>query len=218
MSSNGTNDQYYPGTGFNPRVLLTAMIILIVITSIYVLLHLCSRYFFGGHIATVGLIRNMSSVHRSNHPTRRSGLHPSVISALPVVPFQNPKQDLEGREEGIVECVVCLGRLEEGEKVKVLTRCKHLFHVDCIDMWLYSHSTCPVCRANAEPEPPDESVGPVGSIGVIMRELDYCNNNGKDVGSTSSLGNSFRRMIGVDRSRGRRTQPDGESVEDLERQ
>lgn len=33
-----------------------------------------------------------------------------------------------------------------------LPKCHHSFHIDCIDMWFHSHSTCPVCRAPVEPE------------------------------------------------------------------
>lgn len=45
------------------------------------------------------------------------------------------------------ECAVCLSAFEDGEEVKKLPRCTHMFHASCIDMWLYSHSDCPLCRA-----------------------------------------------------------------------
>ncbi|XP_022147740.1 E3 ubiquitin-protein ligase EL5-like [Momordica charantia] len=51
-------------------------------------------------------------------------------------------------EEGNgLECAVCLSAFEDGEEVKKLPRCTHMFHAPCIDMWLYSHSDCPLCRA-----------------------------------------------------------------------
>ncbi|KGN66278.1 RING-H2 finger protein ATL39 [Cucumis sativus] len=53
-----------------------------------------------------------------------------------------------GAEEGNGnECAVCLSAFEDGEEVKKLPRCTHTFHASCIDMWLYSHSDCPLCRA-----------------------------------------------------------------------
>ncbi|CAL5363625.1 unnamed protein product [Camellia sinensis] len=48
-------------------------------------------------------------------------------------------------------CAVCLCEFMDGEPVRVLPECLHSFHVPCIDMWLYSHSNCPVCRADATP-------------------------------------------------------------------
>lgn len=48
-------------------------------------------------------------------------------------------------------CAVCLGEYEEGENYRTLPECNHSFHVPCINMWLYSHPTCPVCRASATP-------------------------------------------------------------------
>ena len=48
------------------------------------------------------------------------------------------------------ECAVCLSVFEEGEDVRKLPKCKHSFHAPCIDMWLYSHSDCPLCRATVE--------------------------------------------------------------------
>ncbi|XP_004513494.1 RING-H2 finger protein ATL1-like [Cicer arietinum] len=44
------------------------------------------------------------------------------------------------------ECSVCLSVYEEGEDVRKLPKCKHCFHALCIDMWLYSHFDCPICR------------------------------------------------------------------------
>ncbi|KAM7259629.1 hypothetical protein ACFE04_015370 [Oxalis oulophora] len=45
----------------------------------------------------------------------------------------------------MTECPICLGEFIEGEKL-VLPKCKHGFHVMCIDKWLVSHSSCPLCR------------------------------------------------------------------------
>jgi len=54
------------------------------------------------------------------------------------------------KNEGVVgyddECSVCLSGFEEGEEVRKLPECKHWFHAPCIDMWLYSHLDCPICR------------------------------------------------------------------------
>uniref|UniRef100_A0A0D9VE96 RING-type E3 ubiquitin transferase n=1 Tax=Leersia perrieri TaxID=77586 RepID=A0A0D9VE96_9ORYZ len=50
-------------------------------------------------------------------------------------------------------CSVCLEDVQAGEMVRRLPACGHLFHVDCIDMWLHSHSTCPLCRCNVSPPP-----------------------------------------------------------------
>lgn len=45
------------------------------------------------------------------------------------------------------ECPVCLSVFTEGEELKKIKICKHLFHKSCIDKWLSSHCNCPVCRA-----------------------------------------------------------------------
>lgn len=49
------------------------------------------------------------------------------------------------------ECAVCLSVYEEGEELRQLPRCRHLFHAACIDMWLYSHRDCPLCRSPVDP-------------------------------------------------------------------
>lgn len=61
------------------------------------------------------------------------------------------KADGDGDEDGT--CAVCLGDFEEGEELRTLPECMHSFHVPCIDMWLSSHTSCPICRASATLSP-----------------------------------------------------------------
>ena len=44
------------------------------------------------------------------------------------------------------ECAVCLGAIQVGAMAKLLPACAHVYHDECIDLWLASHSTCPLCR------------------------------------------------------------------------
>ncbi|EOY07552.1 hypothetical protein QUC31_011267 [Theobroma cacao] len=48
-------------------------------------------------------------------------------------------------------CAVCLSDFKEGEQIRVLPDCLHIFHVACIDAWLNLHSNCPLCRADTSP-------------------------------------------------------------------
>ncbi|XP_010911967.1 RING-H2 finger protein ATL78 [Elaeis guineensis] len=44
------------------------------------------------------------------------------------------------------DCAICLSEFAPGERVRVLPKCNHGFHVRCIDRWLASRSSCPMCR------------------------------------------------------------------------
>ncbi|CAL5199387.1 unnamed protein product [Lathyrus oleraceus] len=46
------------------------------------------------------------------------------------------------------DCAVCLCEFELEDKLRLLPKCSHAFHMECIDTWLLSHSTCPLCRGN----------------------------------------------------------------------
>ncbi|URE22802.1 Zinc finger, C3HC4 type (RING finger) [Musa troglodytarum] len=39
--------------------------------------------------------------------------------------------------------------LQDGDEVRHLAGCLLVFHVECLDAWLSSHTSCPICRAMA---------------------------------------------------------------------
>ncbi|EWM23610.1 ring-h2 finger protein atl5f [Nannochloropsis gaditana] len=93
-------------------------------------------------------------------PAKKAGLSPSQVEDLPAHPFLprslfrhliSPGKSCRGGEEGGergLMCVVCLCEVEEGETVRTLPRCGHRFHgPGCVDVWLESHNSCPVCKA-----------------------------------------------------------------------
>ncbi|KAJ3694223.1 hypothetical protein LUZ60_009703 [Juncus effusus] len=69
------------------------------------------------------------------------GLNSTAISSLPSFTYKRSEND------GLsMECSICLSSVEEGEIVRVLPKCKHSFHGNCVELWLQGHKTCPVCR------------------------------------------------------------------------
>ncbi|KAL0877084.1 hypothetical protein Bca101_026789 [Brassica carinata] len=49
-------------------------------------------------------------------------------------------------------CSVCLGDYQANDKLQQIPPCGHTFHMDCIDLWLTSHTTCPLCRLSLIPK------------------------------------------------------------------
>lgn len=69
------------------------------------------------------------------------GIDKTVIESIPFFRFSS----LKGSRRGL-ECVVCLSKFEDVEILRLLPKCKHAFHIGCIDEWLEKHSSCPLCR------------------------------------------------------------------------
>lgn len=43
-------------------------------------------------------------------------------------------------------CTICQDSMEEGQQVRRLQHCHHVFHKTCIDTWFRSNVHCPTCR------------------------------------------------------------------------
>ncbi|CAH2060390.1 unnamed protein product [Thlaspi arvense] len=110
---------------------------------------------------------------------RKRGLDSQAVRSLPVHRYT------KAAKQRIEDCVICLSDFQEGETVKVIPHCGHMFHVDCVDTWLSSHASCPFCRSSH-----------------VLPEHDTC----ADVGpcmrrcSSSSYSNLGQRTTALERS------------------
>lgn len=141
------NSASYKITG---QIMLVAIIVVFVVVVFILFLHLYAKWFWW---RIEQQTESSPSGRRRRRRSRfvfapgqdpavaiRAGLNPAVLKKIPVVAFSTQEF-----KDGL-ECAVCLCDLEDGEKARLLPKCNHGFHVECIDMWFQSHSTCPLCR------------------------------------------------------------------------
>ncbi|XP_022131441.1 RING-H2 finger protein ATL11-like [Momordica charantia] len=130
-------------------IVLVCFFIVLAVLSVYT--RQCTDQRFGGRLVLSGPgVQNNS---RSRRAAR--GLDAAVIATFPTFVYSNVKGVKIGK--GSLECAVCLSEFEDEDTLRLLPKCSHVFHADCIDAWLVSHSTCPVCRASLVPKPGDVS-------------------------------------------------------------
>ncbi|XP_059645464.1 RING-H2 finger protein ATL3-like [Cornus florida] len=136
-----------PALKLTGKIIMIVMLVLFILVAFVLFLHLYTRWFWyrRGHDDTTRRRRRRSDFGAGYEETTpatilRRGLDPSVLNSIPVIVFH-----AEEFKEGL-ECSVCLSEISHGETARLLPKCNHGFHVDCIDMWFRSHSTCPICR------------------------------------------------------------------------
>uniref|UniRef100_A0A5B6ZLD0 RING-type E3 ubiquitin transferase n=1 Tax=Davidia involucrata TaxID=16924 RepID=A0A5B6ZLD0_DAVIN len=138
------------GSKINPAVLFI-IVILAVIFFISGLLHLLVRFLIkhrsSSSISQSNRYPEMSPSDAFQRQLRQlfhlhdSGLDQAYIDALPLFHYR----EVMGLKEPF-DCAVCLCEFSEQDNLRLLPLCSHAFHIDCIDTWLLSNSTCPLCR------------------------------------------------------------------------
>ncbi|XP_047077020.1 RING-H2 finger protein ATL74-like [Lolium rigidum] len=92
--------------------------------------------------------RELGSVAR----LAQAGVRRKALRAMPTLVY-SAGQALGPSPAPTPACAICLADLEPGERVRVLPKCNHGFHVRCVDRWLMARSTCPTCRQPLFGEP-----------------------------------------------------------------
>jgi RING-like zinc finger len=143
------------------ELMIGALIIVIILLVLLILMYIYAKRYPGAipifRHGTARLIFSSAQPESSmDAKAPPCGLDPKAIKALPFLVFK--PEDFENRG---IDCAVCLSEVSTGENVRILPKCNHGFHLDCIDMWLFSHCTCPLCRC------------PVADDLVPSQPLDY---------------------------------------------
>ncbi|KAI3947888.1 hypothetical protein MKX01_034553 [Papaver californicum] len=120
-----------------------------------------------------------------------TGIKKKALKTFTVVTYLSGGLKLPGLD---TECVICLSEFAQGERIRILPKCSHGFHIKCIDKWLSSHSACPTCRhcliekcekiihGGSQPRsliplsqpPPPSTIVPLEHEGVIRNVMDIC--------------------------------------------
>ncbi|KAA8541570.1 hypothetical protein F0562_022722 [Nyssa sinensis] len=194
------------------KIMVVAIIVLFLVVVFVLFLHLYAKWFWyrREQDAANGLpprrrrrfdfAPGHQELAASN--ANRRGLDPSVLKSIPLVIFHSSEF-----KDGL-ECAVCLSDVSEGEKARLLPKCNHGFHVDCIDMWFQSHSTCPLCRNPISQQSSSSSNSTVSTLGPCLEE------GHQHQGPTSSQPASSSSSSSSSTS----NRPDGMVVVDIPRQ
>ncbi|CAK9173406.1 unnamed protein product [Ilex paraguariensis] len=119
------------------------------------------------------------------------GLDPSIIQSFPTFPYSSVK-DFRREKYGL-ECAICLCEFEDHNILRLVTSCCHVFHEECIDLWLECHKTCPVCRMSLDVPVKSPEKSPV-SRSSTMHEIN----------ENHSLEDTFSIVINDDRDENKR--------------
>lgn len=164
----------------SPSILLI-IIILAIIFFVSGLLHLLIRFLMRPQnrdpddlesvTALQGQLQQLFHLHDA-------GVDQSFIDTLPVfhykaiIGLKNP-----------FDCAVCLCEFEPEDRLRLLPKCSHAFHMECIDTWLLSHSTCPLCRASLLPD-----FSPNHNCSPIVFVLESGSESSREIVSEAALG------------------------------
>ncbi|XP_052186429.1 RING-H2 finger protein ATL66-like [Diospyros lotus] len=146
MSSQESNSFHWHYAEFDDRNFeiggrtLFSLIVLLAVVLLITLLFIYTRWVFRSR-----------SVHAPpSHAAQPQGLDRSAIERFPVVLHQSSVAKTVDESE----CSICLGVFEDGDKVMVLPRCRHCYHSECVDKWLTSQPSCPLCRSSLRSDSP----------------------------------------------------------------
>ncbi|KAK7289845.1 hypothetical protein RIF29_03815 [Crotalaria pallida] len=137
-------------------LLLCFIAIFILLPALFLCIYICRRLLSQHSIAaatTTSMVISELPAHQcirvdyTNHHTVLPSSSSTTKSLISMVGAGFEKKE---------ECCICLSHFQDNEKLKVLTECQHVYHSECLDMWLNAHPSCPLCRSSLHVSDPQE--------------------------------------------------------------
>ncbi|PSS36194.1 RING-H2 finger protein [Actinidia chinensis var. chinensis] len=151
------------GFDFSTKVSPSILLIIIILAIIFFLcglLHLLVRFLLSPQSRDPNELETVSAFQgqlQQLFHLHDAGVDQSFIETLPIFNYKA----IIGVKDPF-DCAVCLCEFEPEDCLRLLPKCSHAFHMDCIDTWLLSHSTCPLCRASLLSDfPPNGCFSPI---------------------------------------------------------
>ncbi|GFP99713.1 RING-H2 finger protein atl46 [Phtheirospermum japonicum] len=136
----------------NPKISPSVLFIIVILAALFFIsgiLHLLVRFLTRKNQPNTNLEPSTQNALQRQlqqlFNLHDSGLDQAFIDALPVFTYK----EIVGcatQEPFDFDCAVCLCEFTENDRLRLLPTCSHAFHMGCIDTWLLSNSTCPLCR------------------------------------------------------------------------
>nr|XP_010326655.1 RING-H2 finger protein ATL2-like [Solanum lycopersicum] len=180
-------DDDTPHYAFSGKLMLTSVLLFFFVCFLIAFFHLYANRFL---LRRARRHHNRRRRYRHQIPappiadSSSQGLDPLLLKSLPVfvydAEFYNPP----------IECPVCLAEFENGETGRVLPKCNHCFHCECIDMWFQSHCNCPICRAPIQVKAIDVKESGEDEVVImvnesVIEEVQNCESSQSDDGKIS---------------------------------
>lgn len=84
---------------------------------------------------------DQSTPVQHSNPSHRSS---ASVTPLPLFTFSSVVRNSSYDSD----CAICLSKFHPLDKLRLLPLCCHAFHAVCIDTWLHTNKTCPLCRSS----------------------------------------------------------------------
>nr|GEY52494.1 hypothetical protein [Tanacetum cinerariifolium]GEY52495.1 hypothetical protein [Tanacetum cinerariifolium] len=193
------NTQHTSPSSSTSSVIIVMIVIssaIILTATIYFTIRYISRRTSNDVVSANVNLNNEHVPHDSHHVTEVTNTNNDVDS-LPLFTFSS----LTGDMMTSGDCAVCLSKFESEDQLRLLPLCCHAFHAFCIDAWLKSNFTCPLCRSNVNPTEADISRATGASRSNSFRiEIGSISNRREPSGSrrrSYSVG-SFEYVVDID--------------------
>ncbi|CAI8619093.1 unnamed protein product [Vicia faba] len=140
--NHNSTDSYFGIREFDANVVMILAVLLCALICSLALncIIRCALRFLNAAISNNG--SSSSSNSNPSPQLANKGIKKKTLKTFPTVSYSTELK-LPGLD---TECVICISEFTKGEKVRILPKCNHGFHVGCINKWLKEHSSCPKCR------------------------------------------------------------------------